>query len=355
MKLFRIFQVNALIACLLVTTKAAIAVSSPTIDNMEALRQSWTVSIYFENDLFSGRDEDYTNGAKITWISRDLNDYRQAGQLPDWAYNALDKMPIMGKRAQKRNVALSIGQNMYTPQDVLSTELIENDRPYAAWLYFGIGLHNHREKWLDTLEVNLGVVGPLAFGREAQNFVHSVRDIYRVKGWHHQIRNEPAINFVFERKFRHRLLGDLEGWGVDSILHGGGSLGNVYTYANTGATLRMGWNLPQDFGAALIRLAGDSNAPSLLDDLRFRDGRAISLHAFFGFDGRAVARDITLDGNTFRDSHSIPKNNWVADRYWGFGFIAGRWKISYAHIYRTRAYQGGRDHNFGSINISYTR
>ena len=31
-----------------------------------------------------------------------------------------------------KNLAFFIGQNMYTPEDIQTTELVENDRTYAA-------------------------------------------------------------------------------------------------------------------------------------------------------------------------------------------------------------------------------
>ena len=35
--------------------------------------------------------------------------------------------------------------------------------------------------------------------------------------------------------------------------------GNVYTYANTGMQIRLGRNLPRDFGTFIIRPGGDYN------------------------------------------------------------------------------------------------
>ncbi len=316
--------------------------------------QSWTLSLYFENDLFfTGRDEDYTNGWKLSWISPDVTEYREAGRIPGEIYRLFEALPVINRPAAKRNVVLGLGHKMYTPRDIEREDLVEDDRPYAAWLYLSVALHNKTRVRLDSLELSVGVVGPLARGRHFQNFVHRRRGLPEAKGWDNQIGNEPGVNLIGERKIRRGVVGTGERWGADAIVHFGGSLGNVFTYANAGTTLRAGWNLPQDFGASLIRFAGDSNAPAASDDLRFREG-AWGANLFAGFDARAVFRDITLDGNTFRESHSVDRRLLVADLYSGFALVRGRWKFSYAQTVRTRTYENGRRHIFGSINVSRT-
>lgn len=313
----------------------------------------WTFSFYFENDLFADTDRFYTNGTKFTWMSPDLSEFRDACQLPAKVYQLSQYLPFIHRAGVQRNVAFSFGQNLYTPQDIARSDLIEDERPYAAWLYLSAAFHNKTVNWLDTIEVSIGMVGPAALGEEVQNFVHKRRNIQTAEGWAHQIRNEPGINIIWERKFRYDLLGDGSGLGADVLAHVGGSVGNIFTYANSGGGIRFGWNLPRDFGAALIRAAGDSNAPAAADDIRFRRG-AISFHTFAAIDGRRVLRDITLDGNTFRDSHSIDREDWVGDFSLGAALIVGAWKISYAHTARSRTFKGGDRQIFGSINVSLT-
>jgi len=325
------------------------------VSDLKAERDDWTFSFYFENDLFANTDRNYTNGTKLTWISPDVDTYfREAGKLPGWAYDALRYLPLVNKEGTQKNVALSFGQNLYTPSDISQTGLIVNDRPYAAWLYFGVALHNKTDRWLDTIEVNVGVIGPWALGEETQNFIHRTRGIRQVYGWDNQIGNEIAVNIIWERKFRWVLFGDGSGMGMDALAHMGASVGNVFTYANSGGGLRLGWNLPQDFGAALIRMAGDTNAPASLDDLRLKEDRVFGIHIFGSLDGRAIARDATLDGNTFASSHSVDKESLVGDASVGVSTVIGRWKVSYAWTYRTKTFKEGLDQAFGSINVSMT-
>jgi len=318
---------------------------------------TWTISVMHENDMFAHTDCDYTAGTKISWISPDLTDFREAGVFPDEIYKFSDYLPFIHEKAVQRNVAINIGQNMYTPEDTETTNPDPTDRPYCGWLYLGIAFHNKTEKWLDIVEMNMGVIGSWSMAHETQDFIHEkVRHCPTCNGWSHQIGNEPVVNIVWERKMRYWRLGDTYGPAADAIAHLGGSLGTLYTYANTGFTLRCGWNLPMDFGTTTIRIAGDVNAPASGDDPRLRGSRRWGIHFFGDVDGRAVARDGTLDGNLFRDSVSVDKLPFVMDVSGGTSIVIGSWKISYAEVARSKEFktQKTERHVFGSITVSYT-
>jgi len=241
---------------------------------------------------------------------------------------------------------------MYTPNDIFQTELIKNDRPYAGWLYTGIGFHRKTEKLLDIFEVTVGLIGPQSYAREAQDTIHDLRDFDKARGWDNQLKNEPGLNFSIERKQR-VFDRDYSRLGFDVITHYGVSLGNVFTAANMGLEFRAGWNIPQDFGEALLGRSGNSNSPGLNENSRWH-GNLWSLYAFTAIDGRAVARNIFLDGNTFANSHSVDKEHWVGD--WATGvsaIINGRYKIAYSQVIRTREYQGQNDGQiFGATSLT---
>ena len=316
-------------------------------------QKAWTFSAYFENDLFSHTDQHYTNGTKLSWISPDLTSYAESDKLPDWSLPLIHRLPFINEPGLQRNIALSIGQNMYTPKDTSRQDLIEDDRPYAGWTYFGVAFHSKSGRRLDSMEIQLGIVGPESFAEQTQKFVHSARGIDRPNGWDNQLKNEPGLNIIYERKWR--LFEAKQGLGFDTITHLGGSVGNVSTYANTGIEARFGWNIPSDFGVSLIRPAGETNAPVDEQDPRFFGIRGFSLHFFVSVDGRAVLRDISLDGNTFTDSHSVDKKHFVADIAAGISVIFYRFKLSYAQVFRTKEFKGQQnEHTFGSITFSFT-
>ncbi len=314
-----------------------------------------TFSVYFENDFIADTDQNYTNGVKLSWISPDLTRYAEIDKLPDWSLPCIRRLPFINEPGLQRNIALSVGQNMYTPEDISRKELIEDDRPYAGWTYFGIAFHSKNDRRLDSMEIQLGIVGPESFAEETQEFVHETRDFQRPNGWDNQIKNEPGLAVVYERKWRLLQAGAAGGMGFDAITHLGGALGNVYTYANGGVETRLGWNLPRDFGTCLIRPAGDTNAPVDAQDPRLSGNYGFGLNVFASVEGRAVLRDIFLDGNTFTDSHSVDKKHFVADIAAGVGLIIHRFKLSYAHVFRTKEFKKQKHgHSFGSITLSFS-
>ena len=320
----------------------------------DSARDAWTLTVYFENDIFANTDRNYTNGVKITALSPDITADLEVDVLPEWLFRFTDLFPIVHRPGTQRNLAVSLGQNMYTPRDISIPELIEDDRPYAGWLYTSIALHARSRDRLDTVEFNIGVVGSYSFADETQTIIHRWKGVTLPEGWDHQLANEPALNLIWERKYRGRR--DLsEHWSIDGVAHIGASLGNVYTYANTGLVMRIGYNLVSDFGPATIRLAGDTNAPVTAEDPRL-NGSRLGFAAFAGCDLRAVARDMMLDGNLFADSHSVDKLPFVGDGYAGASLTFGSFKFTYAQIWRTKEFrEQNRDHHsFGSVTLSYT-
>lgn len=314
-----------------------------------------TFTAIFENDLFGGRDNQYTNGMQIGWLSPDLNHYAEEKRLPRWFLPVVSRMPFINAADNQHNVGFVVGQQIYTPEDIQTRALVADDRPYAGWLYGGIAFISKNEISLDTLEFQLGVIGPAAQAEEAQDFIHDLRDIPTANGWDNQLENEPGLALVYTHE--HRLLrsAGATGLGYDLIAHGGGVVGNVYTYVNGGAELRFGWNVPGDYGTSIIQPGGDTNAPTGVNDPRLASRRQFGIYVFSAISGRAVLRDIFLDGNSFTDSHSVDKEHLVGDFVAGVSVAAGSWKLSYAQAWRTREFEGqDRIHNFGSISASYT-
>ncbi len=320
---------------------------------------AWTTTFFFENDLFGNTDQNYTNGIKLSLASPDLGRFEDAEYFGGWIDLWDNMIPFIyeaeGIKNVQKSVVVSLGQKIFTPQDLQQTALIPNDRPYAGWLYIGTAFHTKTLNRLDSVELQLGMIGPASLAEEAQNFVHEVRGFKTAKGWDNQLNNEPAFAIIYEQKRRFRPKNFYDKWGFDVIGHGGFALGTVYTYGNVGAEARIGWNLPADFGTSLIRPGGDTNAPVDSSDPRLSAQGGFSVHAFAAITGRAVLRDIFLDGNTFSSSHSIEKKNLVGDLIVGASAIIGGIKFSYAQVFRTREFVGQADStNFGSISVSWT-
>ncbi|MBW1680470.1 MAG: lipid A deacylase LpxR family protein [Deltaproteobacteria bacterium] len=320
-------------------------------------RSLQTVTLYVENDVFAGTDRGYTNGTKVSWISQDLSPYWQNVRLPGWGHGLIEKLPFINTPGEVRNVSLSVGQNMYTPEDLRRDDLIPDDRPYAGITYMSVGLHSKNPRRMDTLEFVLGLVGPHSYADEVQGSWHAWIDTTKPRGWKNQIQDEPVGNVFFERKWRLRRPEEpKQGWSWDAIPHLGLGVGNAFSGANLGAQFRFGWNLPDDFGTFLIRPGSDTSAPLNGGDPRFSRGRkGLGIHLFLAADGQAVARNIFLDGNTFRRSHSVDKEPFVVNFIAGVGVIFRRFKVSYAYVHRTKEFREQKEaQEYGSITVSYS-
>ena len=308
--------------------------------------------MYLENDLVNNTDQGYTNGIRFSWITPDISSYVDDPALPDWIRKANRNLSFFheGVDGLDRRFVVTLGQWMFTPEDIAETELIEDDRPYAGYLYLGFAYHTRSDHQLDTVEINLGIVGPSSFAEEAQDFIHGYTDSDEAQGWENQLQDEAAIQLVYEHKRRYSIR---ENWPEqDFIPHAGISIGNVGSYLNVGAEYRIGWQLADDFGTSAVRPGSDNSAPGqpLAECPRIICG----LHAYIGVDGRWIARNIFLDGNTFKASHSVDKRHEVADLYVGFGFNLQHWKISYSQVFRTREFeQQDESQKYGLLSISY--
>lgn len=300
------------------------------------------INFQVENDLFGGNtDRNYTNGVRVTWLSAE-------GDVPDWVSMPASHVPFFASGGNLR-VLFGLGQNLYTPTDITVRELQGDDRPYAGWLYGSVGLVSDNGTILDNLQLDIGILGPAALGSPVQEFVHDLIDSRDPSGWDNQLKNEPGFVLFYERKWRSIMEFDtfLPGYGVDATPHVGAALGNVFTYGAGGLTLRFGKNLPSDYGSPRIR-------PSLPGSNFFVSDGSFGWYLFAGIEGRAIARNIFLDGNTFRDSHSVDKRNLVGDLQVGAAVTMGDWRLSYTQVYRTREFdQQDSGDVFGSLNVSY--
>ena len=320
--------------------------------------ERWTLNLYFENDLFSESDQDYTNGIRFSWVSPDLADYIDDPALPQWIRSVNKRLLFFHPSPDglQRNVVVSLGQTIYTPEDIDATEVVKDNRPYAGWLFTSFAYHTKNDNQLDSLQVDIGVVGPAALGQEAQDWVHDLRGFEKFQGWDNQLEDEFGLVLAYEHK---RRLFDVQSansdFGYDFISHAGVALGNVSTYLNVGGEFRIGWLIPNDFGTSAVRPGGDNSAPDANWDPRYNVDGNWGLHFFASLDARAVARDIFLDGNSFHDSHSVRKEPLVADLALGASTVFRGVKFSYAQVLRTREFKQQDDsHSYGSLSISYS-
>ncbi len=343
MALMRIIQwCGIAVSCVIVLAQPSLAASGGTI-NVQA-----------ENDLFAGAgDRHYTNGLRLSWFSPPAPEgQNDAGRLTGFLRN----QPFFD--LGKLRFSFGLGQNMYTPEDIGAADPVRNDRPYAGWLYGSIGVASEKcveaastgkdKCLLKNLELDLGMVGPASYARQVQTEWHKLIGAKKPEGWRHQLKNEPGIVLYYEQKYREPILEFSNGAEFDFTPHWGVAAGNVFTYGAGGATLRLGNDLPTDYGPPRIR-------PSLPGSDFFDPGESMfSCYVFAGAEMRLVARNIFLDGNSFADSRSVDSKPLVLDLQTGLVLTIDRARVAFTQVLRSEEFNGqDKPDMFGSISLSY--
>lgn len=309
-------------------------------------RSFFTLNI--ENDMFAwrGEDENYTNGIRLTY-------HKVGAPLPHFA-RTLDHLVPMFRTNKATNIYYSIGHNMYTPKNIQDPNPQPNDRPWAAYLYGSAGLTTITNNRIDEIEGSLGVIGPAALGEPIQKNYHKLIDSPEPRGWSHQLKNEPALMLSWNRRFPERYSIDMPEM-FDNVMtltaepNIGVTAGNVYTFGSAGMSFRL-TPFAGSFQDAPIKVR-----PSMPGTGAFiiPDG-LFAWSIFGGVEGRAVARNIFLDGNTFTDSYSVDKKPFVYDATLGVSTAYGKSRISYALVYRSKEFDTQEDPSiFGTISLGY--
>jgi hypothetical protein len=298
-------------------------------------------NFYFEDDVYTKTDDGYSAGERLSFLYNISNeDYL--------IYDAL----FMDFGETNSYFTFAITNQIFTPTDTQTTELIEDDRPYAGWTYLEGAIHKSSKTHLRSLSLQIGMIGKASFSEEIQNGVHKMLGSEHVNGWHNQLENELGINL----KYTHKRKLDMVKRGVfeaHMIPFVSAELGNIATNITAGVSNRVGYNIQQDFGVSSINIGADPGIPAYgaLENIKKRHW-SFSLNLIGAVS--AVARDIFLDGNTFVDSHSVDKENFVY--YYGFGFTL-RYKkflLDFMQVTNSKKFkEQPKSHGVGTIIISW--
>jgi lipid A 3-O-deacylase len=310
--------------------------------------ESARITLTEENDsIVFPTDRYFTQGFELAYLGPDV------AAESVWAdpFEGLSSIGLFHGDAEiSRRYRVIFGQSIFTPKDTGADNPDSDDRPYAGWTYGGMGLvQDSDRRRLENVELLVGIVGPAAQGRPTQNDWHQFIGVETAEGWDYQLHNEPGVMLTYERKYR--FLAALPGgFAVDAIPEAGVTLGNVMTYGQLGSMFRFGRNLEADYGPSRIRPAlsgaGYFNADYLEDPFGF--------YVYAGVQGRAVARNIFLDGNTWRDSREVDKEDLVGDLTGGIAlFWSDAVKLDAGFTYRTPEFDGQDEAaKFANVNLT---
>lgn len=297
-----------------------------------------TLTLGIENDFFKGTDRHYTNGFSLAG-SWEIDDPDTLARL------------IAGKifaPGDKTVLAITLGHQIFTPQDTDRDDLLRADRPYAGWAFVNFTLQRMTNGGgQESAGIDVGVVGEAAMARRVQNGFHRLINVSQSQGWQHQLHDEPGMNFIYDRRWRFGAPGTSGALGWDILPHIGASMGNVHTYAALGGVIRIGTDLDQDPGPLSMR-------PAVPGSAYFGRARSFGWIVYAGIDGRFVARNIFLDGNSYKNSHRVKRRPWVGDVLFGLSLRFNAFRVTASQTFRSKEFDGqnGTD-RYGSLSFSW--
>ncbi|PQJ78741.1 lipid A deacylase LpxR family protein [Polaribacter porphyrae] len=288
------------------------------------------ISFINDNDLYvsTERDRYYTNGMFFR-------------------YRYLSK--VKNEKLEKRIFEWELGHEMFTPNKATVATISEHDRPFAGHLFgkFNVRRVYKNDKILNT-SIQLGLIGPDAFGQELQEVIHSIYGFKETPGWKYQINNAFAFNFNAE--YIHLLstnkTNDFDISWISSL-----RAGTVYTNISSGFYSRVGL-LP------LAKMANSIAFNTNLNDDSTNYGRAIESFFFIKPTLRYAIYDATLQGSFLNTSSIVTKEliPLVFNLEIGIKFTANRWNFGYTFNYNTSKSKDLRytyGNKFGTIIFSY--
>ncbi|MGF1454796.1 MAG: lipid A deacylase LpxR family protein [Alphaproteobacteria bacterium] len=302
-----------------------------------------------ENDFFGVprgdiSDRYYSNGFVFT--------YRRSGEdASGFSTRLVDRLFGADETAHTLE-AFGIGQSFFTPEDLTVADPQPQDHPYAGWLRLTYDLAVHDGHTIDSAQISLGVVGPLAAGRQLQRFWHDMIQDVDPQGWDNQLGNEPVLQAIWQRKWKPYTL--FTGARLGDIRFGGDirpvtdvNLGNAFVNGGVGGEIRIGNDLEGTFGAPRLGPAAPFSGFSQSTE----DGLNWSI--FAGASARVVGRNLFVEGNTFRDSLGQDARLFVNDVSAGVSLQLGHAELAYSFVTRSEEFnrQRGR-HYFGLIGLT---
>ena len=268
---------------------------------------SSTFTFRIENDVVSptNNDEQYTNGVKISLQSNDSG------------------------------VVYSIGQEMYTPDDIKTQTPDPHDRPYTGYAYVEAELTDAQPNKTKVYRYQLGITGKYSFAADAQKCVHrSWGKGVPPQGWHTQTPTEPILQISYEEYFKLITTGYL-----DFSYFRGFDLGNFITRGKTGLVGRIGYNLNE------LTSSSSNFTPPLTN------GKS-TIYLFMEGQANSVFYNITVNNKLFHKGTQLDLERAVYEGRAGIMYESGKWNIGYAHTWRTKEFQqDDKIHDFGGLII----
>ena len=297
-----------------------------------------------ENDAFVGDDNGYTNGMGITFAKGPFKEFNK-DILPDWLHWLTRNIYVSTMENKQRGVAYKYFQRMQTPADLETEELIVDDVPYAGLLALQTTMYAWDDRVTDQFSLYLGAVGPITFAEETQTYIHGMTGAAEPKGWDNQLENELVFKVEAQRIWN-LYRSDSKKLQFDVLGLWGAGVGNLESATKGGFAIRWGTNLRSSFPTFSLQADRQVNTLSLSAGNDF--------YVFLGGRVGVVFNNILINGNTFKDSHSVPLEHFQdqvsTGAVWSLGHFAFVFQVSSVSSSTTII---DRREEFGALSITY--
>jgi hypothetical protein len=304
-------------------------------DNVEAIYSISYVStnsyvaVNFDNDIFNNTDYYYTNGVRISYVA------------PIFSSSPLS-FPMLPYRKSSINYSgMTVVQNMYTPTNPDTVNILDGDRPFAAYLYFGHFKNtlSFEKKYRQYSELDIGLIGPGSLGGFVQGQIHDIDP----KGWENQVQNDLVLNYtaVVEKGLYNPRFFDLN-------VFASGQIGTLYDNLGGGFRTRIGKLNPY---FAMPGLAKKSSIEAI-DIHKWQYGIFAKIKA------KLVIYDATLQGGMFNKSsnYTIPASDierFVLEASAGIYIAYKQLGLTLEQYYISKEFKEAYEFRWGHINITY--
>ena len=306
------------------------------------------LTVTLENDVFTGSDNNYTNGLGVSWVSNAIDTYDERSFVRRWG-QFWSFLPFVGNDGYRTYASWSVAQEMHTPDDIKNPDPPLDDQPYAGVLYLDNNIYARGERWTHVWQLRVGVVGPASQADDVQKGFHDMMGGDEPMGWDTQLPNEPVLNVGYTGAY---LLarGDLSrsaSWRIIPVANAG--LGNYFTGVGLGVYGEIGWNLVDALGGTALRQGFNTASTVGVGPV---DGWSVSLSG--GLSGYGVGHYLPLDGTVFRDSRSVDTEPFIGMATVGISVRHGRFVGFLGRTYFTKTFETERKRpEFGTLSLSW--
>lgn len=305
------------------------------------------VSLTWENDAFTGTDNNYTNGVGVTWVSGVIDAYDD-GFVSQWT-QLWSFLPFIADSEYQNYASWSLVQEMNTPDEDTNPNPNENDQPFSGILYIDSSLYAQKKDWMHVWQLKLGVVGPMSHAEDVQRGIHKLIGASKPQGWDAQMPNEAVINLTYTVAHLAAAgpVGDSAQWRLVPVATLG--LGNYFTGAGLGVYGEVGWSLVDALGVNALR-----SGFNVASAVGVKPSPHWALSFFGGVGAYGVAHYLPLDGTLFHDSPSVDSNPLIGMVSGGFCLRRGTFTLSYSLTFFSESFETERHRtDFGTLGMSW--